>query len=272
MSLHLLISSLGYSPANTPHLTPALELDTAMIEFSASLEAKGLPTTVNSEKDIDVLMAAFEEHVKTLDFWQYYVLNVKSERESVKAALSQNTITEWEGVEQKTVVELAEILRTSGKVIGLGVPQKRFGTHVDGEVAAGLVKAAFVDLQDIDALADAWIRVVDVLNVPLYEAWQEDTRVAMENIRNRLRYIRLDEHGPKMGPITKEYVSLRDMMHHPLTRFVDCPLWRPTSRASKARSKRIQRRIRWQIMDGYGTPILCRTLRCHLRKRIFAVR
>ncbi|KAF7796344.1 hypothetical protein EIP86_007521 [Pleurotus ostreatoroseus] len=194
----------GYSPANTPHLTPALELDDAMIQFSVSLEAKGLPTTVKSSQDIDVLMSAFEDYVKGLDFWQYYVLDVKAERESVKAALSQNKFTTWEGIANKTVVELAELAKSSGSVIGLGIPQARFGTHVKGEVAAGLVKAAFVELSDIDALADAWIKVVDVINVPLYAAWNDDTRAAMDGIRNRMKYMRLDEHGPKLGPITKD--------------------------------------------------------------------
>ena len=198
----------GYSPANTPHLTPALELDDAMIEFSTSLEANGLPTTVTSAQDVDVLMNAFEAHLQKLDFWQYYVLDAKAERESVTAALKANKGTTWAGIEHKTVVELSEIVRTSGKVVGLGVPQKRFGTHVKGEDAAGLVKAAFVDVKDVDALADAWVKVVDVLNVPLYEEWKNDTQAALDNIRNRLRYIRLEEHGPKLGPITKAYVDL----------------------------------------------------------------
>lgn len=197
-------SSVGFSPANAPHLTPALELDDAMIDFSASLEAKGLPTSIQSSQDIDVLMNAFEDYVKGLNFWQYYTLDAKAERESVKAALSNNNITPWDGIAHKTVVELAELAKSSGNVIGLGVPQKRFGTHVKGEVAAGLVKAAFVELDDIDALADAWVRVVDVINVPSYEEWTDDTRAAMGNIRNRMRYTRLDEHGPKLGPITKQ--------------------------------------------------------------------
>ena len=79
---------------------------------------------------------------------------------------------------------------------------------MDGGVAAGLVKAAFVDMGDanMDSLADAWVRVVDVLNVPLYEEWEEDTRVALDNVKNRLKYTRLDEHGPRMGEISKLWV------------------------------------------------------------------
>ncbi|KAI0704297.1 glycoside hydrolase family 13 protein [Cytidiella melzeri] len=194
----------GYSPSNTPHLAPALELDTAMIEFSADLEAKGLPTRITSSQDVDIVITAFEDHVKSLNLWQYYVLSVQAERESVRAALEAHNLQPWDGVAHKSVVELADILRTSGVVQGIGTHEKRFGTRVEGHVAAGLVKAAFVDLQDIEALADAWVRVVDVLNVPLYQEWEDDTRAAMDGIKNRLRYARLDEHGPKLGPISKE--------------------------------------------------------------------
>ncbi|KAH9839825.1 glycoside hydrolase family 13 protein [Rhodofomes roseus] len=197
----------GYSPANTPHLTPALELDDAMIRFSKGLASKGLPTIVSSEADIDQLIGSFQDYIQELNMWQYYVLDVKKERESVLTALISQNAAAWDGpdVVHKSVAELAEIVRASGKVHGLRKMEKKFGTYADGAVAAGLVKAAFVDLgNDATALADAWARVVDVLNVPLYEECKEDTRVALDNIKNRLRYTRLDDHGPKMGPITEQ--------------------------------------------------------------------
>ena len=176
-----------------------------MVEFSASLESRGLPTKVTSEDDVNALMTAFEEYVNSLNFWQYYVFDVKAERESVKAALTGADVKPWEGdVAHKTVVELAEIIRNSGHVSTLGVPTKRGATRVDGALAASLTKSAFVDIQDVEALADAWIRVVDVLNVPLYEVWKEDMKAAFDGIRNRMKYTRLDPHGPKLGPITKE--------------------------------------------------------------------
>ncbi|EJF64264.1 glycoside hydrolase family 13 protein [Dichomitus squalens LYAD-421 SS1] len=195
----------GYSPSNTPHLTPALELDTALLEFSATLESRGLPTVVTSEKDITQILEGFENYLKELNIWQYYVFDVKRERSDVKEALEKQDVLAWDGVDiaNKTVVELAEILRSSGRIEGHRKLEKRFGTHVPGPTAAGFVKAAFVNLQDSDALADAWIRVVDVLNVPLYEEWNEDTKAALVQIGNRVKYTRLEEHGPKLGPITK---------------------------------------------------------------------
>ncbi|KAJ8094335.1 bifunctional 4-alpha-glucanotransferase/amylo-alpha-1,6-glucosidase [Marasmius tenuissimus] len=39
--------------------------------------------------------------------------------------------------------------------------------------------------------------------MPLYQEWEEDTRVAIDNVKNRLKYARLDENGPKLGEISK---------------------------------------------------------------------
>ncbi|KAI6024074.1 glycoside hydrolase family 13 protein [Pisolithus microcarpus] len=196
----------GYSPSNTPHLNPALELDTAILEFSSSLSGKGLPTRVSCQQDIDTLMAAFADHLKTKQLWQYYVLNAEEEKGALIDAFLSNTIIPWTGEDLagKTVVELANIVRSARLIEGEGTLASRFVTHVDGGVSAGFIKAAFPKLgNDVDALAQAWARVVDVLNVPLYAEWEEDTKIALDNIKNRSKYTRLDDNGPKLGEITK---------------------------------------------------------------------
>ncbi|KAH7885855.1 glycoside hydrolase family 13 protein [Phlebopus sp. FC_14] len=197
----------GYSPSNTPHLAPALEIDTAILEFSSSLADRGLPTHVGSQQDLDLLMDAFSQHLKSKSTWQFYVLDVDTEKAALMSSLSSNVIIPWVGndVSGKSVVAIAEIVRSSGLVKGLGTLSGRFCAHVDGSVSAGLMKAAFTDLgSDAGTLAEAWARVVDVLNVPLYEEWEEDTRIALDNIRNRVKYTRLEEHGPKLGEISRE--------------------------------------------------------------------
>lgn len=198
---------VGFSPANSPHLTPALELDTAMLELSASLAAKGLPTSISSAQDVEALVGAFRGVVTDLKLWQYYVLDVAREKESVKSALVSGKVTPWTGVDvaRKSVVELAEILIAAGSVIGRGALGSRFGVRVDSAVAAGFVKAAFVDLgEDAEKLVEAWVRVVDVLNVPLYEEAEGDMKTAIESVKNRIEYTRLDAHGPKLGEITRK--------------------------------------------------------------------
>ncbi|GAW10005.1 glycoside hydrolase family 13 protein [Lentinula edodes] len=195
----------GFSPANSPHLTPALELDSAMIEFSSSLASRGLPSIVNTQQDVDALIGAFRTVMKDLNLWQYYVLDVAREKESIRAVLASKKASPWTGpsIAGKSVVELAEVLRGSNVIIGLAELSSRFGVHSDANAASGFIQAAFVELSDPDALADAWVRVLDVINVPLYQEWEEDTKIAMDNIKNRLTYARLDEHGPKLGEITR---------------------------------------------------------------------
>jgi glycogen debranching enzyme len=197
---------LGYSPANSPHLTSAFELDSAVIQFSDSLIAKGLPTEINSETDLAVIIDALSDTLKALELWQFYVLDVQRERDNIKTALRSGSYKAWSGpiVKGKSVVDLAEIIKGQAMVTGLGALASRFSVYVDAHVAASLVTAAFVEVQDVDDLADAWIRVVDVINVPLYLEWEEDTKAAVGNLKNRVRYTRLDNHGPKLGKISKE--------------------------------------------------------------------
>lgn len=166
---------------------------------------------MTSTADIETLTHALAEYLKSLDFWQFYVLDVKAERERVREALSADKITPWDGpnVAGKTAVEHFQILKDSGKIIGYRGLTGRFSTKVDGSVAAGFVKAAFAGISDIGALADEWIKVVDVINVSLYEEWDEDTKVASENIKNRLKYTRLDDNGPKLGLISEKCVLSR---------------------------------------------------------------
>ncbi|KAF8631846.1 hypothetical protein AX15_002119 [Amanita polypyramis BW_CC] len=197
----------GYSPYNTPHLTPAFELDSAIINFSCSLSSKQLPTSVKSEEDLDTLISAFETYVRDLKLWQFYVLDVARERDSVKRALQSNDITPWDGPELTghSLTELGNILQLHGKVDGIGSLSSRFGVRVNGPVAAGCIRAALPEISDLDSLVDSWARVVDAINEPLYREWEADTRIAIDHVRNRVRYCRLDENGPKFGEITGQF-------------------------------------------------------------------
>jgi glycogen debranching enzyme len=159
-------------------------------------------------------MTVLKQRVKELNLWQYYVFDVAKEKASVKANLQYQKAElgekhHWEefgNVEGKTVVELASIVRSSGKIINDHAFSSRFCTTVDAYAASSLVKAAFTSLKDDrEALSEAWGRIVDVLNVDLYKEWEDDEKVALENVRGRVKYTRLDENGPKRGKFTTQY-------------------------------------------------------------------
>jgi glycogen debranching enzyme len=126
----------------------------------------------------------------------------------VKSAISSGKLELWEGpdVKGRKAAELATIFRSTNKIKGLAQFAKRFGVHVDGGIAAGFVKAAFEgsEANESEKLVTLWQAVVDVLNVDLYKEWEDDTKVAIEQVRNRAKFTRLDENGPKLGPISKE--------------------------------------------------------------------
>ncbi|KAF8325872.1 glycoside hydrolase family 13 protein [Cantharellus anzutake] len=197
---------LGYSPHNSPHLAPAYEIDTAIVDLSASLSTQDLPTIITSSADVEKLISALRQKFAALDLWQYYVLDVRKEKSSVQNALSSEKVLQWSGanVAGKNIVELAHVAQSSGKILGLGQFRGRFEVKADPEYAAALVKAAFTELSDPGALADAWGDIVDVINVPLYEEANEDLKAAINGVRNRVNYIRLDPHGPRLGAISAE--------------------------------------------------------------------
>jgi glycogen debranching enzyme len=195
----------GFSPFNSPHLAPALELDTAIIDFSSTLAAEGLPTRVTSMADLDAIMTAFTSTFESLRLWEYYVLSVEAEKAAVRSAIASSSavIPEWAGeaVAGLSVVDLANIVRASGSLSGVSTYAHRFGVHVYPLYAASLVMAAFSE-RNAEALAEAWGRVVDVLNVDLYAEAEDDKKSALDGIRNRVKYTRLDDHGPKLGEIS----------------------------------------------------------------------
>lgn len=200
----------GFSPHNAPHLTPALEIDNAMVSFSSNLGSQGLPTKLISDSDFNKVMGAFKAVMEGLSLWQYYVIDVSKQKADVRAALDFDDFEVWSGkpVKHSDVVSLAKLVKQEGLIENLGAFSKRFCATINPRTAASLATAAFVDVQDKDALTEAWIRVVDVINVELYEEANHDLKAALEGIENRVRYTRLDSNGPKLGEISERLALL----------------------------------------------------------------
>ena len=163
---------------------------------------------VPSTADVDTLMNALAKHLKYIDFWQCYFLDVKTEREKAKVALLTNEAIPRDGpdVAGKTVVELFEILRDSGKVIGYHGLAGRFSTEVGDPRIRQSVKTTEVQEGSLNKYCGHRTRAFDVLNVSLYEEWNADNRVALDSVENCLNCTRLDDHGPKLVPISERCV------------------------------------------------------------------
>lgn len=169
-----------------------------MIELSGQLAQKGLPTSVNSQSDLDRLAGAVEETLHSLNLWQFYVIDVAAEKKAVASA----SVKGWSGesVEGKSNEELVDIAKRNIVLKGYRSYAGRFPTKSDPAVAAGFVKAA----RPNEDVAEAWGRICDIANVDLYREAGEDLKAAKENIVGRLRYTRLDAHGPRLGEISSK--------------------------------------------------------------------
>ena len=187
----------GCSPAK---LTPALELDTAMIEFTSLFEKKWLPTYVSIQQNI----------------WA-----------SIWKAKGCGSFSKRRWPHSRTPFHRTRLSLELGKMCPERLKfswQKSFGSrvwfkgwahshhvmlHTSAILLWGLIRAAYGDLaNDIAALAQAWARVVDVLSAPLYEEWEDDNHAALlSNIKGGLKYVHLVDHAPKLGKVFKECVT-----------------------------------------------------------------
>ncbi|OCF33773.1 glycogen debranching enzyme [Kwoniella heveanensis BCC8398] len=198
----------GYSPHNTPHLAPAVELEDAFLKLTNELSSRGLPTTLRSEEDLQSLIAPMRSVIDEKKLWEYYVFDVQASVSAVGDSLlnSNPAPKKWESqpIGNKSAAQLAEVIKhTSGVIRNYQAYSGRFCSSVQPEIAAGFVQAAYPD-ETPENQAKKWGDVLDVLNVDLYAECNDDIQAAIDGVIGRLRFTRLEDGGPKLGEINNE--------------------------------------------------------------------
>lgn len=210
----------GYSVETAPWLESALELDDALLKFGKELQTLGLPTDLKTVDDLLAIMKTMRERViDGIRLWEFYVVNVKADSKTIleewKAKKAENVeITGQEfsdqdlkGIEDWTLKQLADFIRekaisTAGKIVG------RFSRTVNSEVGAAILTALFGayndSSSDVPSVEKELVKILDEVNLPFYKEYDIDVAEIMAQVFNRVKYIRLDDHGPKLGPITEE--------------------------------------------------------------------
>ena len=137
--------------------------------------------------------------------YEYYVFDVQASVKAVATALESNPgkASNGEELKGKSIEQLAEALKSSDLIKNFRAYSGRYATKVDSKLAAAFIQAAYPN-EDTTSLASRWGRVLDVLNVDLYAECNDDVKTAMDGVVGRLRYTRLDAHGPKMGEINEK--------------------------------------------------------------------
>ncbi|KAK7204849.1 glucanotransferase domain of glycogen debranching enzyme-domain-containing protein [Myxozyma melibiosi] len=191
----------GYSIKTAPHLQAAYELDDALLSFSRSLRSLGLPTNLQGENDLLRIMDGIKVHVLgALRLWEFYVVDVETTTKKVVEAFKSKDTKATDVPENLSLVELSAFVRdrTARNFNKLG---KRFRKYLEPVALAGILKTVLHEDADLETVKSETIRIIDEINLEFYREYDNDAGEILEQLFNRIKYIRLDAHGPKAGEI-----------------------------------------------------------------------
>ena len=206
----------GYNIETAPWLESALELDTALLKFGNELASHDLPTTLKSMNDLNMIIVGVKEHViNPLNLWQYYVVDVKQDTERAVEAWSHahvaipdqgfsQEIGGLDGVKDWSLRQKANFLLENG-FVGANEMGPRFGRTIDDRIGAALLTVLHgrfeTGTSDKGAAVRSITEILNELNGPFYKDYNTDVEVIQAQLVDRIKYVRLDDHGPKLGAI-----------------------------------------------------------------------
>ncbi|KAG0237756.1 hypothetical protein BGW42_000162 [Actinomortierella wolfii] len=206
----------GYNLHNSPHLIPAYELDTALVRFSAKVAdpSNSLSPDIKSEADLKAIMKELRDTVfADIKLWEFYVVNVIEAMEEFEKALKatksyDKTLFDHSKLKIMSFKDQAKALADKGLLNADGFGP-RFNKKLKVEVSLAFIAALLdVDLTDPSSydhekVLKSYKDIVNEVNLVYYKIYDKDVETIITNIESRVRYIRLDEHGPRMGPISE---------------------------------------------------------------------
>ncbi|KAI4166642.1 MAG: hypothetical protein LQ343_007878 [Gyalolechia ehrenbergii] len=203
----------GYNLETAPWLEAALELDNALLQYGTDLAKYGLPTELKSADDLQRVMDGMKPHCLDLvNVWEFYVVKVTRDAQAaVDAWMSGITSadSQVDGATDWSLGQRVDFLR-SNALIGGDELAGRFHRRIDPYVAAALLTSIYghgnPDRQQ--TARKAMMQWLNTLNVPYYQEYDADVSVIKQQVMDRVRYLRLDGNGPKLGPINKQHAFI----------------------------------------------------------------
>ncbi|KAK1143430.1 bifunctional 4-alpha-glucanotransferase/amylo-alpha-1,6-glucosidase [Aspergillus melleus] len=207
----------GYSVETAPWLEAALALDDALLEFGRELGSLSLPTDFKTVDDLLSVMNVVKDRViHGLQLWEFYVIDVKANAREIIAKwkssdnidLTEDPWSQFDltGYKNWSLKQQANFIRgqaipTHKQVLG------RFARAIDVNIGAAVLTAlsGSIDQIESDATVEGTlVTILDEVNLPFYKEYDEDVSEIMSQLFNRIKYLRIDDHGPKLGPVTDE--------------------------------------------------------------------
>lgn len=191
-----------------PYLRSAVELDQSLIDFSGSLAGKYV---LNSEADLEIAMNTFKDGAfNDLKLYEFYVLNVKSLEQQFTKIWKVRTPLSLLPLDLIAIAheqdEGKRLVLIKAKIEYDPKSYTRYSKTIDFKQAIPLfdVLCRTYSINDEKSQVAFFVKIINDINVNYYKEYDEDCGIIMNQIQGRARFLRLEHHGPRLGPITQE--------------------------------------------------------------------
>ncbi|KAI0013537.1 glycoside hydrolase family 13 protein [Xylariaceae sp. FL0662B] len=202
----------GYNLTTAPWLESAYLLDTQLLLFGSKLEELGYPTDLKTTDDLLKIMDGIKKHViSKIRLWEYYAIDVDRDVDAAVEAWAAGRLKgpedasggDLDKLKHANIEGQAKYLIQNG-LLGNDRLGERFRRRIDPQVSAALLTTLFGKYRgqaDEADIRSKLVQILDVVNVPFYEEYDKEVGEILQQLFNRIKYVRLDEHGPNLGPI-----------------------------------------------------------------------
>ncbi len=211
---------VGYNLSTAPWLESALLLDTELLKFGKDMAKLNFPTTIKNIDDLLKIMDGIKTYVVGgIRLWEYYVIDVERDTDAIIDAWASGDVSfppggfggsgigGLESIRNASQKDQAEFL-TGKAMLGTDRMGERYRRRINPPAGAALLTAIYGRFNgDSSNTADKAVarshltNILDEVNLHFYREYDGDVAEILEQIFNRVKYVRLDDHGPKLGPI-----------------------------------------------------------------------
>ncbi|KAI8632263.1 glycoside hydrolase family 133 protein [Xylariaceae sp. FL1651] len=204
----------GYNLTTAPWLESAYLLDTQLLKFGFQLVELGYPNDLKSVEDLVKIMDGIKKHViAEIRLWEYYALDVDRDADAAieswavgKLSMSDGADGDFSHLKDASLKDQAQCILEKG-LLGNERLGERFRRRIDPKVLASVVAVIFGKYRgeaDETAIRAKIVQILDAANVRFYEEYDKEVADILQQLFNRIKYVRLDDHGPKLGVIGHE--------------------------------------------------------------------